>query len=181
MTVREVETPAVESAAQGRAEQINREIKRIQNFRHPEIDTEVWFVALGAELCGNSGMQAFVAEHREDLKGSIVINLEGLGAGKLTYIDHEGLLKPMKSSARMKRFLRNASQQSGVSFGTEAMCARTTPAYVAFQHGLQSMTLAGMKDGEPAFFGSMDDTMEIIDESALRRNASFVLALLKSI
>lgn len=36
-------------AAQTKTEQINREMRRIQTFRHPDIDTEVWFVALGAE------------------------------------------------------------------------------------------------------------------------------------
>ena len=36
------------------AEQINRELKKLQDFRHPDIDTEVWFVGLGAEQHSHS-------------------------------------------------------------------------------------------------------------------------------
>ena len=30
-------------------EEINNEMRLLRDFRHPDIDTEVWFVALGAK------------------------------------------------------------------------------------------------------------------------------------
>ena len=63
---------------------------------------EVWFVALGSELAGNGGMRAFVETHEAELKGSIIIELEALGAGELTLMDREGTYLPKKASSRMK-------------------------------------------------------------------------------
>ena len=65
-------------------------LEQIKSFYNPDIDIEVYFVALGAELSNNAGMKSFITKHKEDLKGSVVINLEGLGAGELTTIEEEG-------------------------------------------------------------------------------------------
>lgn len=168
-------------AAQAKTEQINREMRRIQTFRHPDIDTEVWFVALGAEEAYNSGMEAFLAEHADELKGSIVINIEALGDGALTYLQKEGLLKTMKPSSRIKRFVRDATNRSGVGCATGALCSRNSAAYVAGRHGLQAFSIVGMNGNQLADDGSMDDTIEVIHESTLNNNVEFLLALLKSI
>lgn len=168
-------------AAQAKTEQINREMRRIQTFRHPDIDTEVWFVALGAEEAYNSGMEAFLAEHADELKGSIVVNIEALGDGALTYLQKEGLLKTMKPSSRIKRFVRDATNRSGVGCATGALCSRNSAAYVAGQHGLQAFSVVGMNGNQLADDGSMDDTIEVIHESTLNNNVEFLLALLKSI
>lgn len=168
-------------AAQTKTEQINREMRRIQTFRHPDIDTEVWFVALGAEESYNSGMEAFLAEHADELKGSVVINIEALGDGALTYLQKEGILKTMKPSSRIKRFVRDATNRSGVACATGALCSRNSAAYVAGQHGLQAFSVVGMSGNQLADDGSMDDTIEVIKESTLNNNVEFLLALLKSI
>ncbi len=68
----------------------NDAVEQIYGFRHPEVGTEVWFVALGSELAGNAGMNAFIEQHADDLKGAIVVELDGLGAGDLTLIEREG-------------------------------------------------------------------------------------------
>lgn len=167
--------------AQAKTEQINREIRRIQTFRHPDIDTEVWFVALGAEEAYNSGMEAFLAEHADELKGSIVINIEALGDGALTYLAKEGLIKTLKPSSRIKRFVRDATNRSGVGCATGALCSRNSAAYVASQHGLQAFSIVGMQGNQLADDGSMDDTIEVINEATLANNVEFILALLKSI
>ena len=36
------------------------ELQQISQFRNPDINTEVWFVALGSELAQNGGMRAFI-------------------------------------------------------------------------------------------------------------------------
>ena len=130
---------------------INQELKKLKDFRYPGIDTEVWFVALGAEHAAHSGMQAFIQEHADELKGAIFINLEALGAGRLTFIEREGFLKPKAVSSRMKRFLRSASEKSGVLFSTATMDSRDTAAQYAMARGYQAMTLMGMEEGQAMF------------------------------
>lgn len=161
-------------------EEINNEMRLLRDFRHPDIDTEVWFVALGAEEALNSGMKAFLEEHQEELKGAIIVNLEGVGAGQFSFIDEEGQYRPNKVSSRIKRVLRQASEKSGVSFATNKLLSRNTSAHVAAQHGLQAVTLAGMTGNQTAFYGSIDDVLDNIKPNVLEENSKFVLELLKS-
>lgn len=161
-------------------EEINNEMRLLRDFRHPDIDTEVWFVALGAEEALNSGMKAFLEEHQDELKGAIVVNLEGVGAGQFSFIDEEGQYRPNKVSSRIKRVLRQASEKSGVSFATNKLLSRNTSAHIAAQHGLQAVTLAGMSGNQTAFYGSIDDVLDNIKPNVLEENSKFVLELLKS-
>lgn len=162
-------------------EEINNEMRMMRDFRHPDIDTEVWFVALGAEEALNSGMYAFIDEHRDELKGAIIVNLEGLGAGQFSFIDEEGEYRPTKVSSRMKRLLRQASERSRVPFETSKLLSRNTAAHIAAQKGFQAMTLAGMNDNQTAYYGSLNDTVDIIEPETLAQNSRFVLELLKSV
>ncbi len=164
------------------SEQINRELRRLQDFRHPDIDTEVWFVALGAEHYCHSGMMAFLEEHADELKGAFIINLEALGAGTLSAIEQEGGFKAYKASSRMKRFARQAGERSGITYQTATLRGRETAATCAMAHGVQAFTIAGMGDnGNTAFFSLEDDVVDNIDESKLKEASDFVLALLKSV
>lgn len=163
------------------AEQINLELKKLQDFRHPDINTEVWFVALGAELYTHSGMNAFLETHADELKGAIVVNLEALGAGDLSFVESEGILKRRKPSSRAKRFLRQASEISGVSFGSAALASRETPASIAMSRGIQGLTIAGMDGSNTALYATEDDVIDNLDEAMLADSARFVMAILKSV
>lgn len=157
------------------------EMQKIYQFRNPDINTEVWFVALGAELGGHSGIRAFIAEHEHELRGSIIIELEALGGGDLCMIDNEGGYRVAKTSSRMKRYTRKASQASGVSIGSASLLWKSGVSSYAINHGLQAMHLAGMEGGKPAFFGDKEDTVDNVDEGLLRERVDFVMELLKSI
>lgn len=163
------------------AEQINRELKKLQDFRHPDIDTEVWFVGLGAEQYSHSGINAFLEEHADEMKGAIVINLEALGAGSLSCIEQEGPYKPYKVSSRLKRVLRQASERSGVSYHTDRIVSRETPASITMAQGIQAITIAGMAEGNTALYSADNDIIENIDPRALEDASDFVMAILKSI
>lgn len=163
------------------AEQINRELRKLQDFRHPDIDTEVWFVALGAEQYSHSGMTAFLEEHAEEMKGAVIINLEALGAGTLSVIEQEGVYKTHRPSSRIKRFVRQASERSGISYRTAALTTRETPATLAMNQGIQAFTLAGMADKNTALYSAENDIIENIDEDMLKQASKFVMAVLKSV
>ena len=163
------------------AEQINRELKKLQDFRHPDIDTEVWFVGLGAEQYSHSGINAFLEEHADEMKGAIIINLEALGAGALSCIEQEGAFKPYKISSRLKRVLRQASERSGVGYHTDRIVSRETPASIAMAQGIQAVTIAGMAEGNTALYSADNDIIENVDQKALDDASSFVMAILKSI
>lgn len=157
------------------------EAAAIEQFHSKRIDMEVWFVALGSELAGNGGMRAFVETHEAELKGSIIIELEALGAGELTLMDREGTYLPKKASSRMKRLVRKAGQAVGLSVGDGTMEWRDSASAYAMKHGQQAMHLAGMEGKKPTFFGEADDVLENVDGDQLALNSDFVMELLKQI
>lgn len=157
------------------------EAAAIEQFHSKRIDMEVWFVALGSELAGNGGMRAFMETHEAELKGSIIIELEALGAGELTLMDREGTYLPKKASSRMKRLVRKAGQAVGLSVGDGTMEWRDSASAYAMKHGQQAMHLAGMEGKKPTFFGEADDVLENVDGDQLALNSDFVMELLKQI
>lgn len=164
------------------AEQINRELRKLQDFRHPDIDTEVWFVALGSEQYSHSGITAFLDEHADEMKGAVIVNLEALGAGTLSIIDQESAaFKTYRPSSRIKRFVRQASDRSGVTYRTAPLTRRDTPATVAMARGIQAFTVAGMGDGNTALYSAENDIIENLDPEAMKDASKFVMAILKSI
>lgn len=176
------ESLAEESAQAAASEiEISDELQQIYQFRNPDINTEVWFVSLGSELAQNSGMKAFLAEHQQDLRGAIIIDLEALGAGDLSMIEQEGQFKTVKTSSRMKRYVKKASQATGVSVSSGRILWQDSAASFAIKHGHQAMHLVGMAGSKPAYFAQSDDVLENIDEETLSSNADFVMELLKNI
>lgn len=169
------------SADQNYEPGLSGEMEQIHQFRNGGIDTEVWFVALGAELANNGGMKAFLHEHEQDLRGSIFVNLCGLGAGNLSYAQTEGWQGKTTASSRMKRYLKKASQASGVDIEAGEMKWKQSAATVAADKGLQAMTIVGLDGVKPAFFAQGDDVLENIDEETLQQNIDFVMELIKSI
>lgn len=173
--------PPLEGDAPSRPEPEAPEMQKIYQFRNPDIDTEVWFVALGAELGGHSGMRAFIAEHEHELRGSIIIELEALGEGEFCMIDQEGGYRAAKTSSRMRRYTRKASQETGITIGSASMKWKSSASSYAITHGLQAMHLAGMEGGKPAGYGSRDDVAESVDESLLTDRSNYVMQILKNI
>lgn len=157
------------------------EIKQIYSFAAGDINTEVWFVALGSELANNSGIKAFLAAHESEMRGAVIVNLESLGAGELCYLEREGYLKQMTCSARMKRFIRKAIQSSSINVRPAQVDWRESAASYALKHRMQAMTIAGMDGDKPAGYGDADDVIENIDDKMLDQSADLVIEILKNI
>ncbi len=158
-----------------------QEMEQIYRFHNPDITTEVWFVALGSDLSGHNGMKAFLAEHAQELRGAMIVDLEALGAGDLSLIETEGILKKSHASSRMKRFIKKASSASGAHVGSANIEWGESSASVAAKLGFQSMHLVGMDGLKPAYFGQEDDVAANVDAKKLEQNTDFVMELLKNI
>lgn len=176
--VADEEAPSAFSSDLG---QVRSDQQAIRDFHEPNIEVEVWFVALGAELAGNGGIDAFIAEHRDELKGAIFVDAEALGAGELMLVEEEGMYFPVKASTRMDRYSRKAAAACGMRIDRTKMLWRNSAAAAVMRNGSQAMHLVGVKDGKPAYFGQRDDTLSNISEETLERNADFLVELLRSI
>lgn len=160
---------------------VNEAMQRIEDFRAGGIETEVWFVALGAETDCHAGMEEFIEVHREELRGCIVIELDSLGAGSLCNITKEGVLLPVTFSSRMKRYAKRAAQLAGITVENTTMCWQESAASVAIRGGLQAMHVVGMSGKKPSLYAQADDVFDNISAETLSENANFVTEAVKSI
>lgn len=160
---------------------LDREIEDVYEFAQDSLDTEVWFVALGAQEEGdNAGMKSFLATHGDELRGAYVVSLESMGAGVLGFGNTEGIMKKHAPSTRLKRFLHTASQSTGIKLIRSDQTWRESAASVAMDNGVQAVSLMGLDGDKPAFYAQSDDVLENIDEQQVRRNADYLWEFLKS-
>ena len=155
------------------------EIEQIYHFRNPLYNTEVWFVALGSEGAAHDGTKAFLAEHADDLRGSMVIEVESLGAGELCVATAEGRIRPVAASSRVKRYTRSATAATGIAPGSVDLTGSDSAASILQAAGYQTMHLLGVEGGRPALKGSPDDILENVDDLLLDDNVNFLMELLK--
>lgn len=153
----------------------------IQQFKSGAINTEIWFVALGAELADNAGIKAFLTEHNDELRGSVVIDLNGLGAGELSVIEEEGMFRPIKVSSRLKRYANKAASALGLKLGRGKMLWRDSAAYISSRKGYQTLHVAGMQNCKPAYSAEADDVVDNISEEKLLQNSDFVMEIIHNI
>lgn len=169
------------AASEGDKIETAEEIQQIYSFAAGDINTEVWFVALGSELANNGGIKAFLAEHAPEMRGAVIVNLEALGGGTLSYLEREGDLSQAKCSPRMKRFIKKASQASGVQLASASIDWKESPASYAAKHRMQAVSLVGMDGYAPARYAQANDMVENIDSQSVDAAADFVVELLKNI
>lgn len=153
----------------------------IQQFHSGAVSCEVWFLAVGAELANNAGIKAFMAAHADELKGAVVIDLDGLGAGELSLIEEDGTIMVKKPNARLKRYVNKAASSLGMKLGRGKMRWRTSGAYCTAAHGLQTLHLAGMEGGKPAYGAQADDVIDNLSEEMLDQNTAFVMEVLRQV
>lgn len=169
------------AASEGDKIETAEEIQQIYSFAAGDINTEVWFVALGSELANNGGIKAFLAEHAPEMRGAVIVNLEALGGGTLSYLEREGDLSQAKCSPRMKRFIKKASQASSVQLASASIDWKESPASYAAKHRMQAVSLVGMDGYAPARYAQANDMVENIDSQSVDAAADFVVELLKNI
>lgn len=158
---------------------ITGEIERIYHFRNPAFNTEVWFVAMGCDNDSHDGVRAFLNEHRGELRGSMIIEVESLGAGELSVASHEGATKKVGASTRIKRYTREAVAATGIPLNEVDLSGTDSIASIIQEAGFQSMHLFGAENGQIALKGSADDVFENVNEFTLEENVRFIYELLK--
>lgn len=158
---------------------ITGEIEQIYHFRNPSFSTEIWFVAMGSDTEAHDGAKAFLDAHRSELRGSMIIEIESLGAGTLSVASQEGTLKKVSASSRIKRYTRDAVAVTGLALDEVNLSGSDSIASIVQKAGFQSMHLFGAEDGRPALKGSADDVLENVNELLLDDNVNFIFELLK--
>lgn len=118
---------------------------------------DIWFVATGASDCDGAGMKAFLASHRDKLRGVFFINLESVGAGRLSVVTVEGEQQLLKGDRRIMNLVSKVCKSFHVDCGALAMPYAKTDAYVALEASRRALTIAGVDGTRLACARTEDD------------------------
>lgn len=118
---------------------------------------DVWFVATGASDCDGAGMRAFLASHRDKLRGVFFINLESIGAGRLSVVTVEGEQQLLKGDRRIMNLVNKVCKSFHVDCGAFEMPYAKTDAYAALEASRRALTIAGVDGPRLACAYTEDD------------------------
>ena len=105
---------------------------------------DIWFVATGASDCDGAGMRAFLASHRDKLRGVFFINLESIGAGRLSVVTVEGEQQLFKGDRRIMNLVSKVCKSFHVDCGAFEMPYAKTDASAALEASRRALTIAGV-------------------------------------
>ncbi len=118
---------------------------------------DIWFVATGASDCDGAGMKAFLASHRDKLRGVFFINLESIGAGRLSVVTVEGEQQLLKGDRRIMNLVSKVCKSFHVDCGALEMPYAKTDAYAALEASRRALTIAGVDGTRLACARTEDD------------------------
>ena len=118
---------------------------------------DIWFVATGASDCDGAGMKAFLAAHRDKLRGVFFINLESIGAGRLSVVTVEGEQQLLKGDRRIMNLVNKVFKSFHVDCGAFEMPYAKTDAYAALEASRRALTIAGVDGPRLACAHTEDD------------------------
>lgn len=118
---------------------------------------DIWFVATGASDCDGAGMKAFLEAHRDKLRGVFFINLESIGAGRLSVVTVEGEQQLLKGDRRIMNLVSKVCKSFHVDCGAFEMPYAKTDAYAALEVSRRALTIAGVDGPRLACARTEDD------------------------
>lgn len=118
---------------------------------------DIWFVATGASDCDGAGMKEFLAAHRDKLRGVFFINLESIGAGRLSVVTVEGEQRLLKGDRRIMNLVNKVCKSFHVDCGAFEMPYAKTDAYAALEASRRALTIAGVDGPRLACAHTEDD------------------------
>ena len=141
---------------------------------------DIWFVAAGASELGAAGMHAFLRDHKRDIRGCFLINLDAVGAGSLSILLREGLDDTRACDRRISRLCKRVAENLHIELDEAPYDYAQTDATEAMRGSVRSLTLMGLDaNGLPAFRGTNEDVPENIDDKQVKQVAQLVSEVIR--
>lgn len=121
-----------------------------------------WVVFTGSEESGTYGAEAFMNEYKELLKDSFILNLDNLGAGRLTIATEEGMWKIFKVKDDWITVMEKSSEGIDVNF--RPYLGLSTDATVFLVRGYNAGTIIALDNrGFPVNWHWPTDTVDALE------------------
>ena len=143
-------------------------------------EKEVWFVATGAEEVGTVGMQAFLAQYGEDIRDALIINIDNVGAGQLSWVTAEGMARRYRSNARLVGLAKRVSREHEILVKPRVYKGLSTDATPALARGFKAITIMAFDSaGLPVNWHWKTDTSSEIEPEVVQRATDLVTNMIR--
>lgn len=141
---------------------------------------DIWFVGLGASGLGHAGMKAFLAQHRKQIRGAFVINIDAVGAGELTMFTREGIINSRRADRRMVRSLARTAADLHIGLAQAEHEWGSTDATPSMRAHVRSITITGVDpSGMKALSGTPADVIERVNPAQAAQVAALVTEMIR--
>lgn len=141
---------------------------------------DIWFVGLGASGLGHAGMKAFLAQHRKQIRGAFVINIDAVGAGELTVFTREGIINSRRADRRMVRGLARTAADLHIGLAQADHEWGSTDATPSMRAHVRSITISGVDpSGMKALSGTPADVIERVNPAQAAQVAALVTEMIR--
>ena len=144
------------------------------------VEKEVWFVATGAEEVGTAGMEAFLGAYGDELRDALIINLDNVGSGQLSWVTVEGMARRYHANARLIGLAKRVSREHEILVKPRAYTGLSTDATAALARGFKAMTLMAFDSaGLPVNWHWKTDTSDQIEPEVVERTTDLVTNMIR--
>jgi hypothetical protein len=167
-----------EDFASTEAARIRRRVT--EGFDRELTEKEVWFVATGAEEVGTVGMEAFLDAYGEDIRDALIINIDNVGAGQLSWVTAEGMARRYRANQRLIGLAKRVSREHEILVKPRVYKGLSTDATPALARGFKAMTLMGFdSSGVPVNWHWKTDTSRNIEPEMIDRVTDLVTNMIR--
>lgn len=125
---------------------------------------DVWFVATGASASDHGGIKAFLEDHRRDIRGAFLINMECVGAGTLGMYVEEGLDSRKRADRRLTRTIKTIANDLHIKLDAVVMPWDETDAAAAMRSRVRAVSLVGLGEyDQKALSRTRDDVPDNVN------------------
>jgi hypothetical protein len=144
--------------------------------------TELWAVALGATSSG-AGQADFLRRYPFDQEMTLFVEIAAIGAGNLSYVTRQGVLRERPADARLLQLVAAAdAAEPLIDAEPRAYRRERTIAARLLRARKRALMITCLgADGETPYRGSLDDTPAVIDGPTLDRAMRLVAGLVRQI
>jgi hypothetical protein len=152
--------------------------------QQPLNNTQVWLVFTGCEETGCDGILHLLAEHGEQLKDALFVDLEMVGVGtQLAYIQREGVIHKTQIPAQVEKLLLSAGEEFGIKSLDAGNIGAFTEMGALWEYGYQGACLLLQPGSSPSMpeWHRLSDVPSRLQPESLEIAHNFAWTLLNEI
>ena len=143
-------------------------------------EKEVWFVATGSEEVGSYGMQALLDDYGDELRDALIINLDNVGGGQLSWVTVEGMARRYRANPRIIGLAKRSSREKEILVKPRVYKGLSTDATPALARGYKAMTIMGFDNsGLPVNWHWNSDVSANIELEVIERATELVTEMIR--